>query len=299
MSLKNLSLAVITAIFLGISSAFVVQEVRAQLACRVDGDCGASSGLRCFSNRCNVPPPIWDGSGGNFLTNGQDVGFDVAKDSRVRGDLAVNGNLTVGQGATGELHVNALYSRNPSASVDSIWIGDGNDTIRIQGDVRFGPDSVPQCTNGQVLKRVAAGGDQLRWGCGNDDVSVGGGGSGSGGTFDPCTRNVYRSTGTASNGSVGGYVGANAQCATGQHVCTAEEVLHTINCGRIPSPLPDGPLWVSAGPPGHTSLSNDCNGWTSDAGGGVYGRTWEFNVQGGIGAQTTCSSSLPFACCFN
>lgn len=291
MSLKQLSFSVIAAIFLGLTGLFVIQEVRAQRACSDDAQCDANSGLRCLSNRCNTPPPIWDGSGPNFFSAGQDVGFDVARDSRVRG------NLTVGQGTTGDLRVNAIYSRNPSSLEDNIWIGDENDDIRILGDLRFGPDVTPgnavECSVGQVIKRTSEG----RWGCGADNV--GGGGGGGGGSFDPCSRNVYRSAGTARNGEAGGYLGANLQCAADQHVCTSEEILHTINCGILPSPLPAGPLWVSGGPPGHTSLSNDCNGWTSSASGGVYGRTWEFNAQGGVGSQTTCSSSLPFACCLD
>ena len=291
MSLKHLSFAAITAILLGVAGSFVIQEVRAQRECSDDAQCGANTGLRCLSNRCNVPPPIWDGSGGNFPTAGQEVGFDVARDSRVRG------NLTVGQGDSGDLRVNALYSRNPAASADNIWIGDGNDDIRILGDLRFGPDVTPgnavECSVGQVIKRTSEG----RGGCGAE--TGGGGGGGGGGSFDPCARNVYGSVSAASNGEAGGYIGANGQCPATEHICTSEEILHTINCGRMPSPLPSGPLWISGGPPGHTSLSNDCNGWTSSASGGVYGRTWEFNAQGGVGSQTTCSSSLPFACCLD
>lgn len=109
------------------------------------------------------------------------------------------------------------------------------------------------------------------------------------GCFGPIYKQGSSST---SNGSAGGYTGANAQCPSGMHVCAVEEILNSINCGTA---LPaGGSYWVNGGPPGYTAPANDCIGWTSNASGNL-GRFWDFGQQ--AGQLTICSSALPFACC--
>lgn len=298
MKLRSLSFSVITAVFLVFVGAFVVTGVQAQLDCRVDGDCGAGSGLRCTGatstarGRCNTPPPLWDASSGNFTASGgQNVGFDVQRNSTVRG------NLTVGNGMTGSLFTNAIYGRGTGA--DTIWIGDGalNDTIHIQGDLVIGgADAVP-CTGGQILKRNSEG---TRWVC-DFDVS-GGGGGGGGGSSDPCAVNLYQgvSSAVSNMSTVGGYTGGNAMCSGDDHVCSAEEILHTIACskGRATPRFPAiGAGWVSGGPPGDIATANDCNGWTSNRSTDL-GRVWTFASTGGYGSLRNCNDdTLPFLCC--
>lgn len=97
---------------------------------------------------------------------------------------------------------------------------------------------------------------------------------------------------TASNGNVGGYGGANSKCPSGMHVCTVEEILNTINRGLMPDSIAE-PAWISAGPPGYVSRSNDCNGWVN--GTNYYGRVWNF--PGKYGILTSCATSNKFACC--
>ena len=117
----------------------------------------------------------------------------------------------------------------------------------------------------------------------------------------PCSVNIVRSissAATATQGNAGGYTGANTICGGTLHACTAEEVLHTINCGVSLVALNGQNGWVSAGPPGHTSLGNDCQGWT-DPSSAALGRVWTFNATGGVGIDTPCNTlgGLPFVCC--
>ncbi|KKU13330.1 MAG: hypothetical protein UX17_C0020G0002 [Parcubacteria group bacterium GW2011_GWC2_45_7] len=241
---------------------------------------------------------------------------------------AVNGSLIV----AGNIYTNALLSREIPGNVDDIWIGDDNDKLRVQGSLAVGPTTGTravdvagigagdirasgkirgnfaasdgaECGSGQILKRNSGG---SAWVCGDD--AVGGGGGGvipPGGSFDPCLVNVFRAFSTTNaTGAAGGYLTANrdfcSASGTGAHICTAEEILHTINCsGRLPSgvTLPaSGSGWVSGGPPGYIAAANDCQGWTSGDS-GALGRTWRFDTLGGQGSQTPCNSSLRFTCC--
>lgn len=112
--------------------------------------------------------------------------------------------------------------------------------------------------------------------------------------FNKIGIGIFKQLSTSTfNGSVGGYSGANDKCPTGMHVCTIEEILNTINKGLMPSEI-NGPAWISGGPPGYLSSSNDCNGWTTST--NTYlGRVWVFSKN--YGTQTVCNSSLNFACC--
>lgn len=106
-----------------------------------------------------------------------------------------------------------------------------------------------------------------------------------------------------SDGSSGGYAGANTICDTaftGSHVCTAMEVMNTYN--HNPSFLTGatGQAWINNGPPGHhETLSNDCQGWTLDlpveASYGRYGSVWHFTSHKSL--IQFCNESIPFACC--
>lgn len=111
------------------------------------------------------------------------------------------------------------------------------------------------------------------------------------GCFGPVVVGV---TAAAADGSQGGYAGANAACAaefSGSHVCTADEVIKSYNCG---APIPAGTGWVSAGPPGYRAPVNDCVGWTSNDA-TMYGRIWNFST--GAGWATTCNVLRARACC--
>lgn len=295
MSFRTLTFSVLSAVFLALSGVVVFEEVNAQQACNEATQCAA--GLRCVSGRCNAPPPVWDATGSNFPASGQLVGFDVARESRVRANLTVGEGFTIPTSApagsiiaAGDLFVNAIYSRPSSQTINDIWVGDSDDVVRIQGDLRVGPATRPQCGPGQILKRAS---DGARWECAED---IGGSAA------DACAVNIYRSVSGISTdgGSVGGYMNAHGRCPTGQHVCTAEEVLHTIACsrGRATALFPStGSGWVNGGPPGDVATANDCNGWTS-ASGTDLGRVWNFDASGGRGILRNCDdNTLPFLCC--
>lgn len=104
--------------------------------------------------------------------------------------------------------------------------------------------------------------------------------------------------GNFSYGGNTGYAAGNAVCAAeypGSHFCTTNEIITAIYSGDISGW--SGTAWIAEGPPGYTSNSNDCNGWTSDLMTGL-GAFWEFNnVSGGMGWLTNCTSIKPVACC--
>lgn len=304
MNTRQLSLTVIGTLLLSISGALVINEVQAQRACAVadnapvaDHVAACGNGLRCLAGRCNLPPPVWNAQVLGGVQTG--ASFDVAQSSRVRGDLTVG---TAEGGGSGALLVNAIYSRLGQAAADTLWLGGVNNTIRIQGRLVVDNDftiGAVACTASKVLKRNVTG---TAWICGDDIVGGPGGGGGAG---DSCTVNLVRGVSAATaTGRAGGYGGANGRCPATQHVCTSEEVLHTLNCLRTnPAtviPADDTTGWVSGGPPGDIAPANDCNGWASDAG-TVLGRVWTFTnageFEGGFGSLRNCDSTLPFLCC--
>ncbi len=108
------------------------------------------------------------------------------------------------------------------------------------------------------------------------------------------------STPVAYNGSRGGYSSANALCSAlvaGSHVCTAEEILQTINSGATANIPTSTTLWINNGPPGYTVNANDCIGWT-DAGSTSFAPVWVKLASGdGFGALDRCNSTRRYACC--
>lgn len=106
---------------------------------------------------------------------------------------------------------------------------------------------------------------------------------------------------------VGGYTGAQARCvarfpvASGYlnvHVCSAREIINSKE--DLNMPAASGWAWINNGPPGYfSSLSNDCNGWTSrnteSAYYSVYGSKWGFTTN--YAKATSCDQKLQIACC--
>ena len=56
-------LATVFGVFFILHSAFYIPPARAQVACTDDAGCDVVNGFRCVSNRCNLPPPIWNVAG--------------------------------------------------------------------------------------------------------------------------------------------------------------------------------------------------------------------------------------------
>ncbi|TAL20661.1 hypothetical protein EPN90_00305 [Patescibacteria group bacterium] len=114
------------------------------------------------------------------------------------------------------------------------------------------------------------------------------------GKFDKLTPTSY-------NGAVGNYKTVNDACVAasgaGAHICTPDEMLATVRCAPTLVPV-SGNAWVANGPPGFTSpAANDCAGWTSGAS-TAYGTFWQFaGPAGGKTFATSCSITLPIACC--
>jgi hypothetical protein len=80
-------------------------------------------------------------------------------------------------------------------------------------------------------------------------------------------------------------------------MCRTYEIIVTIEEEDI-SDWNGDDAWIAEGPPGFTSNSNDCNGWTNDSNQDTYGAFWVFNRDGGgAGWLVNCSSVKPIACC--
>ena len=137
------------------------------------------------------------------------------------------------------------------------------------------------------------------------------------GTADACTgsavsaRDIFRGRTTGlftgdinfdpGTGVLHGYVGANAACNdafSGSHVCTINDIFETIAYVDLNTLTGwTGDAWVIAGPPGFSGdPSEDCMAFTSgdDT---KFGRYWDFDLNGGIGKLTICSTLIPLACC--
>ncbi|MEY4723710.1 MAG: hypothetical protein RLZZ324_1223, partial [Candidatus Parcubacteria bacterium] len=117
-----------------------------------------------------------------------------------------------------------------------------------------------------------------------------------------CSNRQYVGmTAATYDGSRGGYVNVDALCNTfsaGSKACSAEEVMNSYKCGGAAIGAASGSAWVNAGPPGFTALGNDCDGWTTNAASGAYGRYWTFvAATGGKGALINCNNALKYACC--
>ncbi len=106
-------------------------------------------------------------------------------------------------------------------------------------------------------------------------------------------------TGSIATTTYIGYQAANRICAfeyTGSHMCRTYEILVTIEQDSIADWNSDD-AWIAEGPPGYTSNSNDCNGWT-DGSLTALGAFWVFDRDGGgAGWLVNCSNYKPIACC--
>lgn len=111
---------------------------------------------------------------------------------------------------------------------------------------------------------------------------------------------------TKYSAAISHYDQANATCSSlypNSHVCASMELMNSYNNGNTVIAAQTGAALVNNGPPGYTSFSNDCLGWTNYDGayGGlpVYGAIWDFTKK--FGKLNNCgdivSAGLPFACC--
>ena len=98
--------------------------------------------------------------------------------------------------------------------------------------------------------------------------------------------------------SLVGYEAANTICAaefSNSFMCRTYDILVTIEQDDISQWA--GSAWIAEGPPGYTSNSNDCNGWTSSST-IMLGAFWSMNSNGGgAGWLTNCSETKPISCC--
>jgi hypothetical protein len=125
------------------------------------------------------------------------------------------------------------------------------------------------------------------------------------GSFGYWVKNTTTTYDGSLSPSAKGYASAQAICnglSAGSHVCTAKEIINSSEYASSGVPvLPTtGDAWINNGPPSYvSSLSNDCNGWTSNEpstlGYSVYGSTWKFGSKYSLISH--CVRKLPIACC--
>ncbi|MCD4756606.1 hypothetical protein K8R20_03260 [bacterium] len=105
-------------------------------------------------------------------------------------------------------------------------------------------------------------------------------------------------SGSFSSGGYVGYQAANDICNTafpGSHFCRTDEIIQFIAEHSIAGFSADA--WIAEGPPGYTSNSNDCSGWTN-SGTAQLGAYWAYDsVGGGKGWLVSCETTLPLSCC--
>lgn len=172
---------------------------------------------------------------------------------------------TTAEGARENLDLDEIYdfAINSTATSGWIWMSDGADR----------GSWVPSTT---LMSLVSGGGNPK---------------------FIGTTTLAY--DGFFENGSLQGYQAANDICDaefTGSHFCRVYDILVTVEQDDISNW--GGSAWVAEGPPGYTSNSNDCQGWTSENGSHM-GAFWAFDADGGgMGWLTNCSVTKPIACCY-
>jgi len=97
----------------------------------------------------------------------------------------------------------------------------------------------------------------------------------------------------------------DGQTVTKSHVCNQDEMMNSYNHGKagvapIYTYTGSAMLYINNGPPGYTSNSNDCVGWTrttqgTDLQNPNYGVVWNF--QADAGGLIPCRTGKKFACC--
>jgi len=120
-----------------------------------------------------------------------------------------------------------------------------------------------------------------------------------GGFITDLNVTVATTSGSFSSGGFVGYEAAKDMCEAeypGSHFCRTNEVIEYIDRYGAAG-FTGSTAWIAEGPPGYTSNSNDCNGWTS-ADSLKLGAFWHFvNPGGGMGWLTNCAVTKPVACC--
>lgn len=112
---------------------------------------------------------------------------------------------------------------------------------------------------------------------------------------------TYTTNGAFATGTLAGYAAANNICDSefpGSFFCRTYDIITSINEVDI-SAWGDEiySAWMAEGPPGYTSDSNDCKGWT-DSTADYLGAYWKFQYQtGGSGWLIHCGNNLSLACC--
>lgn len=265
----------------------------------------------------NLPGPIWNASAAGFV-GPQSASFSISGDGSignaftVTGASQLNGGVTVTGGAVLNNDLTVAggtgmgnYSADPllALTLPQVYIGDGGKGTIIgsyqgqQTQVAAGDiftDGVVtagglKITNnpgaGKVLTSDANG--LASWQTVTSGCSIG--------IFDHVTAGVF--DGQIVSGGASGYGGANQACGQGAHICTPDELLHTVSCDASLLPVGEN-TWVANGAPSFTApAANDCAGWTSNSA-SAYGSFWQFSgAAGGYGIATTCNLSLKIACC--
>lgn len=178
------------------------------------------------------------------LTTGTSAYWDIAK----RSD---DHSLRFASGPSGGDRMTITASGNVGIGTSSPSVKlDVNGAARVEA-LTINDYKMPAADGGANQIMVTDGGGDISW----QDLPAG-----------EVTGIIVGSVETGRDGDLSGYAGANALCGTGEHMCTTQEVLKSINSGVDLSSY-DGYYWVSGGvdfPSVDIDIA-DCDGWRSDS----------------------------------
>jgi len=271
------------------------------------------------------------GSTGNqkLIYDISETRFDFTRSVYIQGNVTATGSLSV-SGATvldGATTINSTldttgafttdegitinHDAGASDAVLTFGNASGNQTLTFSNAAQQFQFSDTVSVSGAIVvgnyaPGTGTGAGTIRW-TGTDMQAYDGNGWTSlskGGAFVGLTSGS--TTGSFSTGSLVGYQAANELCTeafAGSHMCRSAEIISTID-QNINAFAGAAFGWAAQGPPGYTSNSNDCNGWTT-ASSTYLGAWWEYSTDngatiatgGGKGFLVNCSVPQPISCC--
>jgi len=293
----------------------------------VNGTPGDSLDDDCFSNT--------SGLGGDYISLKKSADIPADWGSPDDGGFWVKNTVRIGDPAPAELLTlpdgqNLIHGIISNTSDGNLLLleEEGGPKFIIDIDSVSGMTAVRSSENNDLIIDAGDGGSPMTVRM-YDNVDIPSGDLSVGGCFGPVFVGVSNARYPDDFGPIpvppggmanGGYENVNAACdATpgleGSHVCTAQEMLNSLNCGWLwdnPGvykpiiPVSDLEFYrFSHGAPALPTQTNDCVGWHSHAQTNDSA-VWQFPSgpqDGGTGWALPCSTDLPFtfnykfACC--
>jgi len=222
------------------------------------------------------------------------IRFDTAGTERMV--VLANGNVGIGlSDPSTTLHVDSaaantegILTLENTAGDIQIFRTDATPESAVTGSIG---DLAVDGTGGSLYIKETGNATNTGW------SEVGAGGA-AGAVISQIDLTVATPDGNFSSGGFVGYQAANDMCNSefaGSHFCRTDEIVEFIANNSTAAFA--NTAWIAEGPPGYTSNSNDCNGWT-DNDASKLGAFWQFvPAGGGMGWLTNCAVTKSVACC--